>query len=270
MNSDYFKVADQLRASGESFVLVTLVDEKGHVPQDIGAKAIITGKGLYFGTIGGGKVEAKAIKHAQDLLDQPTFHDAPKPLQQWNLQTDVGMTCGGTVSFFFEVHQQRQWQIIIFGAGHVAQALVRTLLALECQVVCIDSRAEWINRLPDHARLTKAISENPASLVERFGEQSFFLSMTQGHATDLPILLAIYAKFPNPLYVGAIGSVVKARRLKSDLQTAGIAIEQIENLRCPIGLKLGNNHPAEIAISISAELLQRRDELMPQGAGKNL
>ena len=62
-----WKKAQDLKENNENFVQVTLTNVKGGAPQDIGAKCLVTKDGLVFGTIGGGKVEMKAIAHTQDL-----------------------------------------------------------------------------------------------------------------------------------------------------------------------------------------------------------
>src|SRR5882757_88916 len=101
-------------------VVVTVVDTMGSVPQDRGAKMIVTAAGLHFGTVGGGKVETKAIAEARKMLDggiETTTH-----FVNWSLNKDVGMTCGGIVKLFFESFHVRRWEIVIFGAGHVANA----------------------------------------------------------------------------------------------------------------------------------------------------
>ena len=59
---DIWQKASELKQSGDSFVQITLVDVRGGAPQDIGAKCLITEKGLSFGTIGGGKVEANIFR----------------------------------------------------------------------------------------------------------------------------------------------------------------------------------------------------------------
>lgn len=68
----------------------------GHAT-DRGAKGIVTCSGIEGGTIGGGKIEAAAIDYAQRLLSQGRQH---AELVTWNLQTDIGMTCGGEVKLF--------------------------------------------------------------------------------------------------------------------------------------------------------------------------
>ncbi len=251
-----FKKADGLESEGISFVIVTLTNVRGEAPQDIGAKAIISQKGLEFGTVGGGKVEARAIKKAQELLESNT--DKVLSLT-WNLQTDIGMTCGGEVEFLFEVFQSTPWPIVVFGAGHVAQALTRTLLNLNCQVTCIDHRREWVEKLDSKTK--SVVHAEPAQLVQSFAPNTFFISMTQGHAHDVPILYEVFKHFPHCLYVGVIGSEIKGKRVKMELKEMGASSDFLQKLRVPIGLPLGSNHPYEIAVSIVAELIQVRDAL---------
>src|SRR5690606_35704731 len=129
---------------------------------DIGAKIIVTESGLQFGTVGGGKVEAKAIQFAKELLSDknPKEMTSNGLLLTWNLQTDVGMTCGGQVQLFFEKYFSNSWTIAVFGAGHVAQSVTRLLLGLNCQIHCVDPRKEWIDKLPDSPKLKKVCIPN--------------------------------------------------------------------------------------------------------------
>lgn len=120
-----------LESSATPFVLVTLIEALGSVPQDTGAKMLVTAAGLHTGTIGGGRVEAQALALAQDLLSKKI--SAPR-LVAWTLKGDVGMTCGGAVKLYFEPHLATVWPIVIFGAGHIAQALIPVLLPLQCSI----------------------------------------------------------------------------------------------------------------------------------------
>ena len=81
-----------------------------------------------------------------------------------------------------------------------------------------------------------------------------------GHSTDLPILDNIYKGKALP-YVGAIGSDVKSAKLKQNLRDLKVAEGHIQSLHCPIGEDFGNNTPAEIAISITSQLLRVRSAL---------
>jgi len=240
------------------FVTVTLLEIRGSAPQITGAKALITANGLECGTVGGGKIEATAIRYAQEALQ--ANRGTTCQLVTWNLQTDIKMTCGGEVKLFFEVHNKGEWNIAIFGAGHVAQVLIPMLVKLHCRVTCIDSRPEWISKLPEHPKLRKLTQDDPSSLVEGFAPNTFFVLISKGHATDLPVLIKILSTRDAP-YVGVIGSNQKASVLKRELTAHGIPLEKQNSFLCPIGIPIGNNTPAEISFSIIAQLIQQRDEV---------
>ena len=239
------------------FVTVTLIDIRGSAPQIKGAKALITAKGLEWGTVGGGKIEAAAIDYAKEALQ--THRGTTCNLVTWNLQTDIGMTCGGEVKLFFEIHNKGEWNIAVFGAGHVAQVLIPMLVKLHCRVTCVDSRHEWIQKLPDHAKLQKTAPEHPRSVVQQFPANTFFVLIGKGYATDVPVLSEILSTRNAP-YIGVIGSNRKANVLKRELTSLGISPEKQQSFVCPIGLPLGNNTPTEISFSIIAQLIQCRDE----------
>jgi xanthine dehydrogenase accessory factor len=250
-----WEACQKLTETGTSFVMVTMTGVRGSAPQDLGAKMLVTLEGLHFGTVGGGKVEQAAIKRAKEIL---AGDQSPPETVIWNLQKDIGMSCGGEVTFVFEHHQEASWPIVIFGAGHVAQALTRTLRNLNCSVTCVDSREEWVERLEG----VKAIHHpHPKELVPTFHPKSFFLSMTMGHSHDVPILYEIFKHAPHCPYVGVIGSDVKGIKIKKELKDLGVSENFISRLRVPMGLPIGTNQPYEISISIVAELLQVRDSL---------
>src|SRR5687767_11776766 len=112
----------ELSRSGVPFVCVTMVEAVGSTPQDAGSKMLVTAEGLVTGTVGGGRIEHKAIEYAQQLLSKSTVNSrqptANCQLLEWNLKRDVGMTCGGTVKLFFETYNHCEWRIVVFGAGH--------------------------------------------------------------------------------------------------------------------------------------------------------
>jgi len=256
--AEHIRVTAELLQGDQSFATVTLLAIRGSAPQIAGARAIITDQGIVAGTIGGGKVENAAIEYAQKLLNQI---DGPTTaMETWNLQTQIGMTCAGEVTLFFDVQRRVAWPISVFGAGHVAQALIRMLLKLNCQVTCIDSRSDWIAKLEDNPKLRKRCVADPKSVLPELPENTFFVLMSKGHMTDLPVLAEIL-RTRQPLYLGVIGSKQKASALRRDLLQMGIDEDRIGSFHCPIGLPFGNNTPAEIAISIAAQLIQVRDQI---------
>lgn len=249
--TDLIRRSATLADSGEPFIAVTLIEATGSTPADAGAKMLVTVAGLDCGTVGGGRVEAKAIGVAQEML----VERAACRTVDWSLKADVGMTCGGRVRLFFEPVGVATWPIVVFGAGHVTQALAELLVRLPCQLTCIDPRGDWLARLPAGVRRVEAA--DPPTEVDRLPADAMVLCMTRGHSSDLPVLRTIFEsgrKFP---YLGAIGSRAKAAVLRKELLAAGVPEERIA-FHCPIGLPIGSNHPAEIAVSIAAQLLEAR------------
>jgi xanthine dehydrogenase accessory factor len=243
----------QLQSNDTPFCCVTLIDSIGSAPADRGAKMLVTREGLVAGTVGGGKIEARALLEAREMLERASSEPI---FTQWNLQTELGMTCGGVVMLFFEPFGIARWPIAAFGAGHVAQALVRVLLPLDCRLSCFDTRAQWLDQLPDDPKLRRVLSDDLAAEVATLPDDSFVLLMTMGHATDLPVLRELLAR-PFP-FIGVIGSKAKAGALRRTLLKEGFSPEQCERFFCPLGLSIGTNHTHEIAISITAQLLQQR------------
>jgi xanthine dehydrogenase accessory factor len=248
----FFEEQNDLAESGVPFVTVTVVDTLGSTPQDRGAKMLVTAAGRVSGTVGGGKVEARAIQEAQSLLADA---DAPKTrFYQWSLEKDIGMTCGGIVRVYFEAFNVTRWNIVVFGAGHVAHAVIEILSTLDCRITCIDPREEWLARIPASPKLTKVLAKDMPSHVASIPEGSFVLLMTMGHTTDKPILIEILRTRTFP-YLGVIGSNAKAKRLRQDILDAGLPPESTKAFFCPVGLEIGSNHPHEIAVSVAAQML---------------
>lgn len=252
----FFETLNELIASGKPVVAVTVVDAVGSVPNDRGSKMIVTADGLHSGTVGGGRVEKKAIDEALRMLREGAENTH---FVNWQLNRDVGMTCGGAVKLYFEAFNVATWNVVVFGAGHIAQALVPLLGTLDCRLTCFDTRGEWLGRIPENPRLTKVLSTNLAGEVATLPDDAFVVLMTMGHATDSPILLESLRsrRFP---FLGVIGSRAKANILKQDIEAAGLPAEAKHAFFCPVGLPIGSNHPSEIAIAVGAQLLQVRDQ----------
>lgn len=251
----FWQKHQELLQSGRPFALVVLTQTLGSAPQEAGAKMLCNEQGLIYGTVGGGKVEALALKKAAELIATKSA----TAFVDWHLEKDVGMTCGGRVKLYFETYASADWPIAIFGAGHVAQALVSALLPLKARIYCIDARADWIAALPDSPKVEKRHCATPAMEVHSLPDNAFVLMMTQGHATDFPVLLECLKREKKFPYVGVIGSKSKRAVLVKDLIAAGVDPTQAEQFFCPVGLPIGKSEPAEIAVSIVAQLISLRD-----------
>jgi xanthine dehydrogenase accessory factor len=230
-------------------VLVTLLVARGSTPREAGCKMVVTADATH-GTIGGGNLEYQSIALARTLLERlplaPVVRDFP-------LGPALGQCCGGHASVLFEPMQAVRWQIAVYGAGHVGRALVNILATLDCRVRWIDGRDDTFpEELP--ANVTPLRAAPPASLPR--GTQ--VLVMTHDHALDYALVAEALPRTELP-FVGLIGSETKRARFTARLTRQGI---DARRLVCPIGVSgAGGKAPAEIAISVAAQLLQVRDEV---------
>lgn len=243
-----------LDQQGISFCVGTLVDTKGSAPQDQGAKIIIFPDGKIEGTIGGGKIENYTIKKAKDLLDSNEVKNFD--FSHINLQKDIGMTCGGTASIFFEIFNRNPWNITVFGAGHISQSLCRFLSKLNCNLTIVDNRREWLEKFDDLQNIEILHYENMPDHIDEMPRNSFVVLMTMGHGKDVPILKEILLKKIKFPFLGVIGSIAKRNNMEKELAESGI---KDFDFICPLGAPIGDNSPPEISMSIIAQLLEYKD-----------
>jgi len=231
---------------------------QGSVPVTAGARMLVGREGLLSGTVGGGKLEARVIQEAREML---AGHGGGTRFFSWHLNRDIGMTCGGSVSVFLQLWQSAGPEVHIFGAGHVSQALVRVLIPLPFAVHVYDEREEWLARLPEGI-VSHRTQDLPGSLAGA-PDGSFILCITRGHEADRPVLARAIRE--NRFgFIGVIGSRAKRAVLERELVSLeSLLPEQAGAFVCPLGLPLGSDEPAEIAISIAAQLLQQRDLAHP-------
>lgn len=255
VSSSFFRRLASLLDSGTPAVLLTVIGARGSVPGKIGAKMFVTDAG-HEGTIGGGKVENAAIQEARALLGS----DQPCTRVSYDLNRDLGMTCGGSVDILLE-RLSLPARLVVFGAGHVSEPLCAFAAATGFAVTVCDDREEWLSRdrFPTAARL---VNGPPAEAVAdaRVDGDTFVASVSPGHAVDLDVLTALLRLDVTPRYLGVIGSRRKGILLKKKLLELGFPEERVDAVRIPIGLNIGASGPTEIAVSIVAELVQvRRD-----------
>ena len=244
-----YKKIKKLEGS-RSYVLVTVVDAQRSIPQELGAKMLVTQECKdrpFYGTIGGGKIEKESLHYALTLLKDKT---AASHIKHFCLTKDLNMACGGEMSMFFEINRVKKWSIAIFGAGHIAQKLIRILKTLDCNIYCLDSRKEWLKKLPKSKKIITGTFEH------LLPQDCSCIIMTHSHDLDFSIVKTLLSKSEKPAYLGVIGSTSKAKSMKKRLKESGISQEDIGNIYSPVGMAIGNNTPEEIAISISAQLLE--------------
>jgi len=245
-----FRTLADLLDRGEPLVLVTVTEASGSAPGKAAAKMIVTADDLH-GTVGGGRVENAAILHAREMLTKPS---GPETVR-YDVVQDLGMSCGGTMHVLFEPMTPLP-RLVIFGAGHISEALCRIASATGFAVDVCDEREDWLTeeRFPDARRRILAPWEEA---VERatLTPDSFVASVSPGHAFDERVVTAIFASGVRPRYLGVIGSRRKAVMLKKELLEKGHSEEDVERIHIPMGLNLGAVDPREIALSVVAELV---------------
>ncbi len=247
---NWIQVLAELERKGEPCVLVTVVEHKGSTPRDSGTKMLVTEQGCYT-TIGGGHLEYKALQLAREMLRQG---DPQMKVERFSLGASLGQCCGGMATIMLEPVVRARHHLVLFGAGHVAKALVHILATLPFRITWIDEReAEFPAELP--AGVTNIVSEDPVAEIDDQPAGSFYLVMTHNHQLDLELSARIL-KRGDARYFGVIGSRTKRKRFDYKLKERGFDEAALSRMICPIGLpEVTGKHPAEIAVSVAGELI---------------
>lgn len=151
----------------------------------------------------------------------------------------------------------RPGNVYVFGGGHVAQALVPVLAAVEFRCVVVEDRPEFCN-----ARLFPGAAEVRLVEMDRLEEklevsrEDYVCIMTRGHAND--VLCEAFALATSARYIGVIGSRKKTAWVNQILKEKGFTDADLKRVVTPIGLPIQAETPAEIAVSIAAQLIQVR------------
>ena len=238
----------------KQFVVATILETKGSCPQQPGTKMIIHSGGSFEFTIGGGTFEAEVIQDGLAFLKT----DSPNTREYKLTKSDLGMYCQGMVKVFFEKYVPRP-QLLIFGGGHVSQALSRVSAATELfSVVVVDDRKEYANR-KKHPLANRVIYTDRTftKKIPPVDEESYIVILTRCHATD-KLLVQKYAD-SKAAYIGLIGSNAKIRQFARELEAEGLPAKTFERIHAPVGLPIGGKNPSEIAVSILAEIVQVRN-----------
>ncbi len=149
-------------------------------------------------------------------------------------------------------------KVFIFGGGHVAQALVPTLARIDFRCIVVEDRAEFAKKeLFEGIFDTRLVDmKNLDEVCKEITENDYVCVMTRGHANDYEVEKCVL-KTPAK-YIGAIGSKRKIAGINQRLQDDGFTDEDIARLTTPIGLAILAETPAEIAVSIAAQLIYER------------
>jgi xanthine dehydrogenase accessory factor len=240
---------------------ILVVETRGSAPREAGTRMWVDADAVR-GSIGGGNLEYTALKIAREML----FSSETQRERKFALGDTLGQCCGGSVTVRFtkrteEPKTESGFHVVLFGAGHVGKEVARILEHVPCRLTWIDPRPE-VFPATTASNVRVVIEEEPAWMVDEAPPDAYYLVMTHSHALDLEIVERVL-KRKDVAFLGLIGSATKAAKFRLRLQQKNISPER---LVCPIGLFKGGKHPAEIAVSAVAQLLQRRAQVPVGGA----
>ncbi len=251
MMKDLYTQISKVMENGQQAVLVTITEVKGSGPRHAGSKMLVYSDGSIQGTIGGGKMEKEVIEQAMKVMGHHSIFK-----ESYSLTEDEGMLCGGQAEVLFE-NIGKEERLVIFGAGHIGQAIVPMAKQLDFHVSIADNRPEYANsdRFPDADQVIAGDYRDVMNNIQ-LTDHSYVLIVTHGHAHDEEVLEhCIQQPFH---YLGMIGSQNKSRTVLRHLREKGIGEELLEKVHTPVGIDIGSETPAEIAISILAEMVAVR------------
>jgi xanthine dehydrogenase accessory factor len=246
----YEAVLEAVRG-GEPACLLTIIETHGSTPREVGTKMLLRSDGTTAGTIGGGKIEATALADAREALAA-----CESRISYYSLlgesKTDLGV-CGGDARVFVEVLHPKP-TLLIAGAGHVGQPLATFGHLLGFRTVVADDRQEFANpqRLTTADSLVVGPYEELGKRVS-INARTYIVIATRGHEYDETVLRQV---LDSPAaYIGMIGSRSKVRSVFDRLLADGIPRAKLARVCAPVGLRTNGQTPAEIALSIMAEIV---------------
>lgn len=248
--SECWAEIERARQSGQAVAVATVIGVNGSSPRSAGARMVVWPDGRIVGTVGGGHFEKIVVEAAIEVIAA----GSPRRLAV-HLTRDLGMCCGGAMEVFIEPVKPAE-HLVVFGAGHVAKHVASFAREAGWEVRVVDEREDWATaeRFPG----CSVQVESPRRMLRDWSPpaSTYVLIVTHDHALDQDILEIL---LPQPLtYLGLIGSRAKVTKFFLRLRAGGTDPALFNRVSGPVGLDLGAETPAEIAVSILAEMVQVR------------
>lgn len=237
--------------TGARGAMATVIARHGSTPGTPGQKLFLADDGTCVGTVGGGALERAVLEELTRMVaDGPP---ATHQVRTFQLGPELGMCCGGRLEVLVEPIEGRM-SCLIVGGGHVAGEVAPMLARLGFDVTVVDSREAWSGA--DRFQGVHVVTGSVEDVDERADPRGVCLVMTHDHALDQgAVEWALRRGFA---FVGAVGSRAKAARTSHRLEAAGFSDADRARVRMPVGMDIGARAPAEIAVSIAAELVAWR------------
>ncbi|NLW07295.1 MAG: XdhC/CoxF family protein [Clostridia bacterium] len=223
-------------------VAATIVKINGDYPGVAAGNSLLWTGEVQHGSLGSKELDEKVAGLAPEVLAKH------RPV----LETlEAGNTA---VTVFLEPVVPRP-EILILGGGHVGQQVAAVGKIAGYRVTVVDDRPDFANRaLFPTADKIICNSFTEALKQIKIGPMTFITIVTRGHRSDYECLRAVIGS--PAAYIGMIGSRRRAKGVLELLEAEGVATELLQRVHSPIGLDIGGETPAEIAISILAQIIQ--------------
>ena len=252
---------------GNKVAMATVISATGSVPGKPGARIATTDKGETFGTIGGAGLEFKVLKTLSKLLEN---EDSGGIVETFALNKGakgyeivaLDSLCGGKVTISMEVVSPMP-NILLFGGGHVAKAIISTIEPLGWNYAIHDTREEYSNKttFPSAIELhcntvDEFLQSETKSKLQRF---SNILLLGHDWKEDEDRLIGLLKILGESIElrpkIGVIGSKSKWFAFQKIALKEGIKQNHLDFVICPIGLNIGAQSPEEIAIAVCGEII---------------
>ena len=239
----------RLTRAGTHFAVATVIESAGSAPRQPGAKMLVRGDGTILGTVGGGRVEADTIQAALEAIRRGT--PATLPFQ---LTEEHGFVCGGSLRVYVEPHAPSR-RLVMVGAGHVGREVAKLARRCGFHVTVVDRREELANRkeLPDADEVICCPEPEAFARISVTPDTAIVIATTS-HDLDFDVVRG--ALETEAGFIGLVGSKRKRDALRQTLAAEGVPERELERIVAPVGLAIGAETPAEIAVSIAAQLIQ--------------
>ena len=240
------------RKARKACALVTVAATTGSVPRAAGAKMLVYADGKTSGTVGGGKFESlivedvrAALRARKPLLKSYVLHEGDPE--------SFGAICGGEATVLIEPQAINE-AIYLIGGGHCAQAIAKLAAEAGFSVSVIEDRAEFLDDMPP---VVARISDQTAPefiAAHAWQSDEALVIVSRHHEIDREALAAAVEQ-SGAGYIGMIGSQRKVRLVFDKLRERSVPNEKLAQVYAPLGLDIGADSPAEIAISAMAEII---------------
>ena len=193
------------------------------------------------------------------VLDDGTLALGTQRLEEHRASTkglyELKSASGSTVQVYVEVHYP-QPDLVIVGAGHIAQPLCSMGALMGFRVIVVDDRPDFATRerFPEAERIVRVDFMDPFADIP-IHSTSHIVLVTRGHKYDFECLRHLLKTEVEPPYVGMIGSRRRIRAAFSQLQGEGMPKDRLSRVRAPVGLDIGAETPVEIAVAVAAEIV---------------